>query len=142
LPVSAPPLIEGLQPVFLAEEVAAASDGRYAVRTIWDFCERRMIPFVRTSRGRLGILDGDDQVILTGGPAEGPARLREALQHVDRLDLGLMSRLLRVCTRTLQRLIESGELPATKRAGRWGMSRDEFIAWILDRRVPSKWEKS
>lgn len=57
-------------------------------------------------------------------------RTNESLQL---LTLSEAARLLHVSTKTLQRMIRSGDLPALKVGGQWRLRESQLVNWIQSR---------
>jgi len=55
------------------------------------------------------------------------------LDNIRLLTLSEAAALLHVSTRTLQRMIRSGELPALKVGGQWRVRESQLIQWIEKR---------
>lgn len=62
-------------------------------------------------------------------------RTNETLQL---LTLTEAAQLLHVSTKTLQRMIRSGDLPALKVGGQWRLRESQLVNWIQSRERPSR----
>jgi excisionase family DNA binding protein len=57
----------------------------------------------------------------------------EKLEDIRLLTLSEAANLLQVSTRTLQRMIRNGELPAFKVGGQWRLRETQLRLWVEDR---------
>lgn len=61
--------------------------------------------------------------------------MENRLQHIRLLTLTEAAELLHVSTRTVQRLIRHGELPAFKVGGQWRVREAQLREWIENREL-------
>ena len=59
--------------------------------------------------------------------------MEQKLEDIRLLTLSEAANLLQVSTRTLQRMIRSGELPAFKVGGQWRLREAQLIQWVENR---------
>ena len=60
----------------------------------------------------------------------------QQLENIRFLTLSEAANLLQVSTRTLQRMIRNGELPAFKVGGQWRVRETQLRQWVEDRESP------
>ena len=60
----------------------------------------------------------------------------QQLENIRLLTLSEAANLLQVSTRTLQRMIRNGELPAFKVGGQWRMRETQLRQWVENRESP------
>ena len=58
------------------------------------------------------------------------------LENIRLLTLSEAAILLQVSTRTLQRMIRNGQLPAFKVGGQWRVRETQLRQWVEDRETP------
>jgi excisionase family DNA binding protein len=68
-------------------------------------------------------------------PAKTMERTNESLQLLTLIEA---AQLLHVSTKTLQRMIRSGDLPALKVGGQWRLRESQLISWIQSREGKSQ----
>lgn len=59
--------------------------------------------------------------------------MEQELENIRLLTLSEAANLLQVSTRTLQRMIRSGELPAFKVGGQWRLRETQLKQWVENR---------
>lgn len=59
--------------------------------------------------------------------------MEQKLENIRLLTLSEAANLLQVSTRTLQRMIRSGELPAFKVGGQWRLRETQLRQWVENR---------
>ena len=59
--------------------------------------------------------------------------MNESLDNIRLLTLNEAAELLQVSTRTLQRMIHSGEMPALKVGGQWRVREAQLRQWVENR---------
>lgn len=60
----------------------------------------------------------------------------EKLENIRLLTLSEAAELLQVSTRTLQRMIRNGQLPAFKVGGQWRLRETQLRQWVENRESP------
>jgi excisionase family DNA binding protein len=60
----------------------------------------------------------------------------QQLENIRLLTLSEAANLLQVSTRTLQRMIRNGELPAFKVGGQWRVRETQLRQWVKNRESP------